>query len=116
MRPYCVIVLLLFALPRAAFGQDPVTLRPPPALREIYPAAGQRGATIRLRLTGKFLEEVGGILASHPGITANLVVPPPPKGARGRRGRREARASRALKSLDAWLAEHDLGTDAREAL
>jgi hypothetical protein len=66
----------LFARPASA--QQPGSLLPNPRLSTIVPAGGKAGTTVELTFTGTDVEEPQALLFSHPGIKAELVVPPPP--------------------------------------
>jgi len=78
MRRRLLLAMILVLASRTARSQDFAMPRPAPVLREIFPAAGQSGATVRVRLGGKYLGNIDGMLASHPGIRAKLFVPPTP--------------------------------------
>lgn len=90
------MIVFLFSLPRArrtiavllsllVLGAGNVQAQPRPGsnlpaprLMTVMPAGGKIGSSIEVILTGTDLEEPQQLLFSHPGIKAELIVPPPP--------------------------------------
>jgi hypothetical protein len=63
----------------SAVGQQQPTL-PLPRIDAVTPAGAKAGTTVaELTLTGADLDETEALLFSHPGIKAEVIVPPPPK-------------------------------------
>lgn len=52
---------------------------PQPRINSIFPLGGRTGASFELTINGTDLDEVTGLLFSHPGIKAELIVAPEPK-------------------------------------
>ncbi len=68
---------VLFALP--ALAQPPQNVLPQPRLSSVMPMGGKAGTPVEITVNGSDLEDPTGLLFSHPGIVAELVVPPEPK-------------------------------------
>jgi hypothetical protein len=68
---------VLLALP--ALAQPPQNVLPQPRLSSVMPMGAKGGTAVELTVNGTDLEDPTGLLFSHPGITAELVVPPEPK-------------------------------------
>src|SRR5436305_1246454 len=64
---------------RAAAQQPlPGNALPTPRLLSITPPGGKTGTMVELSFTGQDVEAPQGLLFSHPGLTAEAIVPPPP--------------------------------------
>src|SRR5579862_8708475 len=74
-RFYIIAVLLLGLLASGAAHADP------PELSSIYPAGGQRGATVKVTFSGSELSKVTGFYTTGAGLTAK--IEPLAKGADG---------------------------------
>jgi hypothetical protein len=74
----CTAMVLVAAIP--AFSQPPQPGPPLPRLDAIMPLGAKAGTTVaELTITGGDLEDTEGLLFSHPGIKAEIIVPPEPK-------------------------------------
>src|SRR5262245_64516363 len=69
-------VAALLAAPLAA--QPPAGGLPQPRLNVVMPPGAKVGTTVEVTVTGLDLDEPRALIASHPGIKAELVVPPAP--------------------------------------
>ncbi len=77
-RRLCAAALgVLLALP--ALAQPPQNVLPQPRLSGVMPMGAKAGTPVEVTVNGTDLEDPIGLLFSHPGITAELVVPPEPK-------------------------------------
>ena len=59
--------------------QAPQNVLPQPRINSVMPMGGQVGQSIVLTVFGTDLDEPTGLLFSHPGFQAELVLPPEPK-------------------------------------
>jgi hypothetical protein len=73
----CTLSVLFLAVPALAQQQPGL---PQPRLDSITPIGAKAGTTIaELTIAGADLEDTESLLFSHPGIMAEIIVPPPPK-------------------------------------
>jgi hypothetical protein len=74
----CTALVLAAAIP--AFAQQQQPGPPQPRLDSIMPLGAKAGATVpELTLTGGELEDTEALLFNHPGIKAEVIIPPEPK-------------------------------------
>lgn len=70
---------------------------PAPTLTVLTPCGGKAGTTFEVTFGGQQLDQPKGLIFTHPGIKAEVVVPPPPRWIPRRRkspSRRRSRNSR----------------------
>lgn len=72
-------VLLGLALAPAAVAQPPQNVLPQPRLNSVFPVGAKAGGTVEVTVNGFDLDDPTGLLFSHAGFKAELVVPPEPK-------------------------------------
>ncbi len=77
MRRYVCAAGLFVAA--AALAQQPQNLYPLPRIATVFPAGVQVGTSVEVTFTGTDLEDASGLSFSHPGITAEVIVPEEPK-------------------------------------
>ena len=68
------VTMMLALLGMPFLVAEAPSVRPPPLLLELGPAAAQPGSTTRVSLSGKYLEDLQGILSDHPGIVVKEVA------------------------------------------
>jgi hypothetical protein len=62
-----------------ALAQPPQGVLPQPRISSVFPLGAQFGTSIELVINGTDLDDATQLLFSHPGITAEVIVPPEPK-------------------------------------
>ncbi|MEO2089331.1 MAG: hypothetical protein ABGY75_07520, partial [Gemmataceae bacterium] len=72
-------VLLGLALAPAVVAQPPQNVLPQPRLNSVFPVGAKAGGSVELTVNGFDLDDPTGLLFSHAGFKAELVVPPEPK-------------------------------------
>ena len=73
----CTALAVLAVVP--AFAQQQPGL-PLPRIDSVSPCGAKAGTTVdEVTLTGADLEDTDSLLFNHPGIKAEIIVPPPPK-------------------------------------
>ncbi|HEY2785556.1 MAG TPA: PPC domain-containing protein [Fimbriiglobus sp.] len=75
-RYVCAAGLIVAA---AAVAQPPQNLYPLPRIETVFPAGVRVGTSVDVTLTGTDLEDATGLTFSHPGISAEIIVPVEPK-------------------------------------
>lgn len=61
-----------------ALAQQPAPSLPQPRITTAIPAGAQAGSTVELTVTGTDVDDATGLRFSHPGIQAQVIVPPEP--------------------------------------
>lgn len=69
---------VLLAVPAFA-QQPPQNVLPQPRVNSVMPLGAKAGSTVELTVNGTDLDDPSSLSFSHPGITAELIVPPEPK-------------------------------------
>src|SRR5262249_16796725 len=73
----CTVLAVLAVVPTFAQQQPGLPL---PRIDSVSPCGAKAGTTVdELTLTGTELEDTESLLFNHPGIKAEIIVPPPPK-------------------------------------
>lgn len=79
LRLLCALALGgLLALPALA-QQPPQNVLPQPRISGVMPLGAKAGTSVEVTVSGTDLDDPTGLRFSHPGMTAELVVPPEPK-------------------------------------
>jgi hypothetical protein len=73
-----LVALAAFLAPAAALAQPPQPGLPQPTLTTVTPAGGKAGSSVEIVLAGTDLDLPAQLVTSHPGITAEAVLPPVP--------------------------------------
>ena len=77
-RPF-IAGLLSLLLAAFAVAQPPQNVLPHPRLNTVFPMGAKAGTSVEVTVNGFDLDDPTGLLFSHPGFTAELVLPPEPK-------------------------------------
>jgi hypothetical protein len=79
LRLLCALALGgLLAVPALA-QQPPQNVLPQPRISGVMPLGAKAGTSVEMTVTGTDLDDPTGLRFSHPGMTAELIVPPEPK-------------------------------------
>jgi Bacterial pre-peptidase C-terminal domain len=77
--PRFLSLAVLFLLVSCAVAQPPGVPLPSPRITSVFPMGAKVGSTVEVTVTGTDLDEAAGLVFSHPGFKATVIVVPEPK-------------------------------------
>jgi hypothetical protein len=70
------LLAVAFAVASVAVAQQPQNLLPLPRINSVFPAGGKAGTTVDVTALGTDLDDATALTFSHPGLKAEVVLPP----------------------------------------